>query len=261
MASTYKFTSSTNRVTMQKDNGQTLTPAVNDIGTGSIANMVYVDIRNVRVFTIDITVDFIAITTNNTTTTRGPAQSPYANGAAAEAAIVALFPNANSDMSLAQLDARFVKLSNNLSDIPNASTARTNLGIVHLFVINANNATIALSTTAYFSPGASASSTNRLQRVVIMPVAGTVKNLRVVAIGTQPSSGALTITMQKGSTSSGMADQSVTLTIAANATAEDYSDLANSFTVAAGDKVTIKCVNAATAVSIPITALSFILAE
>jgi hypothetical protein len=123
MASTYKFTSSTNRVTMQKDNGQTLTPAVNDIGTGSIANMVYVDIRNVRVFTIDITVDFIAITTNNTTTTRGPAQSPYANGAAAEAAIVALFPNANSDMSLAQLDARFVKLSNNLSDIPNASTA------------------------------------------------------------------------------------------------------------------------------------------
>lgn len=93
---TYKFSSSTNRVTMQQDNGQTHTPGVNDIGTGSIGNMVYVDIRNVRVFTIDVTVDFIALTTNNTTVTKGPAQSPYANGAAAEAAIVALFPNANT---------------------------------------------------------------------------------------------------------------------------------------------------------------------
>jgi hypothetical protein len=102
MASTYKFTSSTNRVTMQKDNGQTFTPAVNDISTGSIANMVYVDIRNVRVFSIDITVDFIAITTNNTTTTKGPAQSPYANGAAAEAAIVALFPNAITALAVPQ---------------------------------------------------------------------------------------------------------------------------------------------------------------
>ena len=76
-------------------------------------------------------------------------------------------------------------------------------------------------------------------RRITMPFACTLKNFIVSTSTAQPADGALTIIVRKNNTS-----QSVTLTIAASGAAGDYEDITNSFTVARGDKITVRVDNA-----------------
>lgn len=77
---------------MQKDSGQTSSPASIFIHVHSLGNTVFIVIEKVPVFTIDVTADTIII--NGVTHASG--NSPFANGAAAETALVALFRDTNT---------------------------------------------------------------------------------------------------------------------------------------------------------------------
>lgn len=108
-----------------------------------------------------------------------------------------------------------------------------------------NGNTVALSTTVYaqwfFGSSFQANETNRQIQAVF---AGTIKNLYVRTSTAQSGTGSLVVTLRNNT-----ADTTVTLTIAAGAAAGTFTDLVNSFTVAAGDDLSIKIVNNATATS------------
>jgi hypothetical protein len=105
--------------------------------------------------------------------------------------------------------------------------------------------TIALSSTAYMAlPGFNASSATEGSRQSVIPLAGTIKNFYVVTGNAQPGDGALTITLRKNGV-----DTAVTITIAAGAASNVFTDLTHSFTVVAGDLLSIKFVNASASAS------------
>lgn len=96
--------------------------------------------------------------------------------------------------------------------------------------------TIGSSGTFYFGIGSLSATESFAQNVC--PVSGTIKNLYFVTSGSQGANGSLVLTLQKN----GVA-QTVVATCAANAAAGTFSDTTHSFTVAAGDLISIKGVN------------------
>lgn len=84
-----------------------------------------------------------------------------------------------------------------------------------------------------------------------VPIAGTIKNLYVRNTTPQPASGGLVLTLLLNDMA-----QSLTITIAAQATVGVRSDLINSFSVAAGDYISIRAANNATAASAAIAGIS-----
>lgn len=100
---------------------------------------------------------------------------------------------------------------------------------------NLNGGVNAATTT--FNFGNNSSGTEASQQTP-MPLAGTVKNLYVRTQTTQDAGGTLVITVRKNGSS-----QTLTLTIGAGATANTFSDTTHSFTIAAGDLLTIQLVN------------------
>ncbi len=81
----------------------------------------------------------------------------------------------------------------------------------------------------------------------------TIKNLYVLANGTQPSDGALVITLLKNGLPS-----SITITIAANASITNavVTDLTHTATFAAGDLIGLQFANASASASVTITSYS-----
>jgi len=116
-----------------------------------------------------------------------------------------------------------------------------------------NTGSIAGSTTNYLciAGGTVASNATEANRQNIVPTSGTVKNFYVATSGAQPAGGGLTFTLRKNS-----ADTSITVTIAASAAAGTFSDTSNSFTVVAGDKLSLKAVNASGSTSATIISAS-----
>jgi hypothetical protein len=92
MADSYVLTTNTNRVSLKKNNGQSETPASSRVGVGSIGNNVYLTLDRMPYWSIDVTVD--SLTINGTV--HAPGNSPFANGAAAETAVAALFKDSNT---------------------------------------------------------------------------------------------------------------------------------------------------------------------
>lgn len=115
--------------------------------------------------------------------------------------------------------------------------------------------TVAGSSTQYLTAYGGYSNFNTENvRSYICPVAGTIRTLYVVTSTTQPSNGSLILSFRKNGVT-----QALTLTIAANAVAGTFSDLTHSFTVAAGDTISIEGINAATTASAAVISVSAIL--
>lgn len=117
----------------------------------------------------------------------------------------------------------------------------------NMIMANPNNNTVALSTTSFLLPlgDAFVASGN-----FPIPLAGTLKNMYVRTLSTQPASGSLVVTLQIGSV-----DTAITLTIAAGAGFATFSDTTHTASINAGDLLRWKFVNNATAASAQITAV------
>lgn len=116
------------------------------------------------------------------------------------------------------------------------------LGTV-LAMFSANNASIAGSTTVYVFHNGTNTSENIRQ--VPMPFAGTIKTFYLNLITTQPGDGGITCSFNKNGSASG----GPSITIPASSTTQVFSDTSGSFTVAAGDLVSMKCVNSSASTS------------
>lgn len=119
--------------------------------------------------------------------------------------------------------------------------------------------TIGASTTNYLAIQASgATNATENNRLWVVPESGTLRNLYVGISSTQSATGSLVFTIRKGTVGS-LSDQAFTLTIAAGSTAGVYSNTSSSLSVTAGDVLSYKIVNNATATSAGIVVTSIIL--
>lgn len=118
------------------------------------------------------------------------------------------------------------------------------------FKAAAGGAKALIQSAANFSIGASSTNytwlyggagTPETTYQVPVPLAGTFKNFYVRTTSTQSGTGSLVITMRKNGV-----DTTIIVTVAAGASAGTVSDTTHSFTVAAGDLITMSIVNNAT---------------
>lgn len=106
------------------------------------------------------------------------------------------------------------------------------------------------SGTAYFGPSIESTIESAVQ--IKCPIDGTVSDFNFTTYTSQAGDGSYTLTIRKNG-----ADTSITVTVSAGAGAGFFSDITHSFTVAAGDKICIKGVNAGTSNAAYISAFSF----
>lgn len=90
----------------------------------------------------------------------------------------------------------------------------------------------------------SGTSTTENARQVLVPMAGTLKYVGLKTASTQPGTGSLVRTLRKNES-----DTSIVITIAANSAQGVFTDVSNSVTVAAGDRLNWKLINSATTAS------------
>lgn len=122
-------------------------------------------------------------------------------------------------------------------------------------LINNTAVTIGASTTSYISFCAFTTNSAEASRQVIIPIAGTVKNLYVLTSSTQSAAGSQVCTVRKNG-----ANTAVTTTIAASAVAGTFSDTTNSVSVAAGDRLSLQVQNnAATGTAAQIVSVAIII--
>jgi hypothetical protein len=117
-------------------------------------------------------------------------------------------------------------------------------------VITLNGQNLGGSATAYF--GISQVSTNEADVQIQFPVAGTIGNFYVTTYTAQGTGGNYVLTLRKNG-----ADTAVTITITASHAAGFFSDTTHSFTVAVGDKICVKGVNASGSAAADISGFSF----
>ena len=133
-----------------------------------------------------------------------------------------------------------------------------NLGI---FVANMNT-TVSASTTGYASLNGSSFNSTLANRAIVIPSSGTLKNLFILASGTQPASGNLVVTLMISSDIDTVADTTLLVTISAGTAAGTgtiYSNTIDGITVNAGDIVVVKYVNNATSSSLTLRNVSLLM--
>jgi hypothetical protein len=115
---------------------------------------------------------------------------------------------------------------------------------------------VAAAGTTYYPITGTATSAAEAGRVVVMPYAGTLKNLYVrIGVTAQPATGSMVFTLRKNG-----ANTAITVTFTnADGTNATKSDTTNSVTVAAGDTISIQAVNNATGTSGQFVSFSLIL--
>lgn len=122
-------------------------------------------------------------------------------------------------------------------------------------LINNTSISLGTSTTSFVSFCAFTTNSTEANRQVIIPVAGTVKNLYVLTSTTQSAGGSQVCTVRKNG-----ANTTIVATIAANAVAGTFSDTTNSVSVAAGDKLSLQVQNnAATGTAATIVSVAIII--
>jgi hypothetical protein len=139
-----------------------------------------------------------------------------------------------------------------------SGTGGSGVGNVWGFTVNGQ---VTASTTT-FGPaiggsvgGSGVFSTTEGDRATPIPASCTARNLRVYTNGAQSGTGTLAVTLRTGALGS-MADTSVTLTIAAGAAANVFSDTTNSASLTGGQLVSLKFVQG-TGASANIVSYSF----
>jgi hypothetical protein len=98
--------------------------------------------------------------------------------------------------------------------------------------------TVSLSTTNYFGPGDTTTTATETNARTAIQFAATVSNFYLRTSSSQPATGSLVFTVLKNGSAT-----AITFTIGASAGAALYSDTTHSFTVAAGDEISIQVVN------------------
>ena len=122
-------------------------------------------------------------------------------------------------------------------------------------LINNTSITLGTSTTSFVSFCAFTTNSTEANRQVIIPVAGTIKNLYVLTSTTQSAGGSQVCTVRKNG-----ANTAIVATIAASAVAGTFSDTTNSVSVAAGDKLSLQVQNnAATGTAATIVSVAIII--
>lgn len=164
-------------------------------------------------------------------------------------AIMALAAPASPKYLRANADGSVTELS--------STELKSDLAIVDTvsFQIDCNSDTINGSATSYFNPypGSGVDGNENIRQSVV-PFSGTVKSLHVYTLSSQGASGTLTFTLRKNGVS-----QPVTINIAASAAAGIYTDLSNTFSITAGDLMSIQVVNGSTTTSAQIKSIAFLI--
>jgi len=110
----------------------------------------------------------------------------------------------------------------------------TNLSQDSISLINNTNVQIS-TTVSYISFCAFTTNSVEAARQIIVPVAGSIKNLYILTSTSQPAGGPQVCTVRKNG-----ANTALTTTIPASAAAGTFSDTTNSVSVAAGDKLSLQ---------------------
>jgi hypothetical protein len=121
-------------------------------------------------------------------------------------------------------------------------------------LINNTSVSVGATTTSYVSFCAFTTNSTEANRQIVVPVAGTIKNLYVLTSTTQPSTGTQVCLVRKNG-----ANTSVTITIGANAVAGTFSDTTNSVSVSAGDKLSLQVQNNASTGGATIVSVAIII--
>ena len=118
--------------------------------------------------------------------------------------------------------------------------------------------TVPASTTTYamITAGPIAFNTNIANREFVIPFGGTVKNLYVFTSNTQGAGGSLVISVIQNQIAT-----SLSVTVPALGLSGTRSDLTNSFTAVAGDKLQFRLINNHTNVSAIVVSISFIIEQ
>jgi collagen type VII alpha len=113
-------------------------------------------------------------------------------------------------------------------------------GAASIFSMSYNSSTVSSSATNYFSlnGGTATGNATEANRQCIVPRSGTVSALYIKTGTTHSASGSIVFTVRLNG-----ADTALTLTIAASTAAGTFSDTTNSFSVSAGDLLTLKAAN------------------
>jgi hypothetical protein len=117
------------------------------------------------------------------------------------------------------------------------------------------------SSTQYaylLGPGAAFSSTES-SRQQTAPDKGYIQNLYITTISSQPGDGSLTCRVRVNASDSDGDGETLVVTIPVNSAAGTYSIVKSSLRIERGDKVDLKCVNAATTTSAAISEVRFAL--
>ena len=120
------------------------------------------------------------------------------------------------------------------------------------FIWGQGATTLNSTQTTFFGADPSSGSATEANAKMVIAIPGTIKNFFTNTATAQPANNSITLTMRKNGV-----DQTVTLTIAASAAAGVFSDTTHSFTVAAGDLIDVKVVNAANTTSAQFNSVSF----
>lgn len=115
---------------------------------------------------------------------------------------------------------------------------------IQLTFTHGGNAGVPASATRYLGFEDMVSGLQTSVYNIALPVACDIKNLYINTNSTQPSSGNLVFTLLKNG-----ADTSITITVPANATANQFTDLTHDVSLDAGDSITLRIVNNATSTS------------
>jgi hypothetical protein len=118
--------------------------------------------------------------------------------------------------------------------------------------------TVTASTTTYgtITSGIIAFNTNIANREFTIPFGGTVKNLYVFTSNTQGAGGSLVISVMQNTVATSLA-----VTVPASGLSGTRSNLTDSFTAVAGDKLVFRLINNHTNVSAVVVSVSFIIEQ
>ena len=165
--------------------------------------------------------------------------------------LTTILGSGNFDLQDRLLSGTNIKTINSASVLGSGNLAVAAQDSISL--INNTSVTLGVSTTSYVSFCAFTTNSTEANRQVIIPVAGTIKNLYVLTSTTQSAAGTQVCTCRKNG-----ANTTIVATITAGAAAGTFSDTTNSVSVAAGDKLSLQVQNnaasgtAATIVSVAI---------
>lgn len=142
------------------------------------------------------------------------------------------------------------------------ATVATKSGSSQMLFISGSTSTT-VTGTQYCTFGNTSLNNTEKNRALIMPRGGTLKSLYVLTGSTQPSDGALVITIERatGNANGTFTPTGLSVTVAANAAQGTFTDVSNTYTVLPGDILSVKYANASASASASVLSVGVLLQE